>query len=120
MTPMKEASLPALSARPARGLLHRCLGTAPTTFLAGPATVYLSIAVVLIVVLPVVVSLPVGVLKMTPVPIGVANPPTSTTINYVLAVFRLSPTSVPVVVAGYPHAMIAVRVTALVGMSKRH
>jgi hypothetical protein len=79
----------------------------------------LSVAVVLVVVLPVVVPLPVGVLIMTPVPIGIANPTTRTAINFVFAIFRLAPTSVPVVVAVNPHAMIAVRVAALVGMSKR-
>ena len=72
------------------------------------------------VVLPVVITLPVGVLKMTPVPIGIANPTTRTAINCVLAMFRLAPTSVAVVVAANPHAMIAVRVAALVGMSKRY
>jgi len=71
-------------------------------------------------VLPVVVFPPVGVLKMTPVPIGIANPTTLTTINSVLAIFRLAPTSIPIVVAPNPHAMIAVRVAALVSVSKRH
>jgi hypothetical protein len=80
----------------------------------------LSVAVVLVVVLAVMVFLPVGVLKMTPVPIGIANPTTLTAINFVVAIFRLAPTSIAVVVAANPHAMISIRVTALVGMSKRH
>jgi hypothetical protein len=82
--------------------------------------VYLSVAVVLVVVLPVVVLLPVGVLKTTPVPIGIANPTTPAAINCVLAIFGLAPTSVPVVVASNPHAVIAVRVAALVGVSQRY
>ena len=84
--------------------------------------VYLSVAVaiVLVVVLPVVVPFPVRVLEMTPVPIGIANPTTLTAIDRVLAIFRLAPTPVSVVVAANPYAMIAVRVTALVGMSKRY
>jgi hypothetical protein len=80
----------------------------------------LSVAVVLVVVLPVRVPFPVGVLKMTPVPIGIAYPTTRMAINCVLAIFRLAPTSVPVVVAANPHAVIAVRVAALVGMGKCH
>jgi hypothetical protein len=84
------------------------------------ASPVLSVAVVLVVVLSVRAPFPVGVLKMTPVPIGIAYPPTRTAVNCALAIFRLAPTSVPVVVAVDPHAMIAVRVAALVGMSKRH
>jgi len=78
------------------------------------------VRVVLVVVLAVVSILPVGVLKMTPVSIGVANPTARPAVERVPAVFRLAPTSVPVVVALDPHAMIAVRVAALVGMSKRY
>jgi hypothetical protein len=66
------------------------------------------------------VPLPVDVFKTTPVPIGIANPTTLTAINRVLVIFRLAPTPVSVVVAANAHAMIAVRVTALVGMSKRY
>ena len=80
----------------------------------------LSVAVVLVVVLPVVLALRVGVLKMTPVTVGIANPTTPTAINCVFAIFRLAPTSVPVVVAANPHAMIAVCVAALVAVSKRY
>jgi hypothetical protein len=71
-------------------------------------------------VLPVAVPLPVGVFKMTPVPVGIANPMTLTAINCVLAIFRLAPTSVSVAIAANPHTMIAVLVAALVGMSKRY
>jgi len=80
----------------------------------------LSVAVVLVVVLPARVPLPAGVFKTTPVPIGIAYPPTRTAVNCVFAVFRLPPTSVPVVVAANPHAMIAVCVAALVAVSKRY
>jgi hypothetical protein len=80
----------------------------------------LSIArVILVVVLPVVLPLAV-VLKPTPVAIGIASPTTRTTVDCILAVFRLAPTSVSVVVASNRHTMIAVRVAALVGMSKRY
>jgi hypothetical protein len=80
----------------------------------------LPVAVVLVVALPVVVALRVGVLKMTPVTVGIANPTTPTAINCVFAIFRLAPTSVPVVIAPNPHAVITVCVAALVGMSKRN
>ena len=66
------------------------------------------------------VPLPAGIFKMTPISIGIAYPPTWTAVNFVLAIFRFPPTSVPVVVAANPHAMIAVCVAALVGVSKRH
>jgi hypothetical protein len=85
-----------------------------------PLYLSVAVAIVLVVVLPVVVPLPVRVLIMTAVPIGIADPTTRTAINRVLAVFRLTPAFVPVVVAADPHAVIAVRVATLVGMSKRH
>lgn len=80
----------------------------------------LSVVGVLVVVVPVRVPFPAGVLKMTPIPIGVAYPTARMAINCFLAVFRLAPTFVSVVVAFDAHAMIAVRVAALVGMSERY
>jgi hypothetical protein len=76
--------------------------------------------VIIVVVLAVVARPPVGVLKMTPVTIGIANPTTFTAIICVLAIFRLAPTSVTVPIAVDAHAMIAVRVAALVGVSERN
>jgi hypothetical protein len=70
--------------------------------------------------LPMVLPFSVGVLKMTPVSVGIANPTTGTRIHCAPAIFRLAPTSVPVVVASNPHTMIAVRVATLVSVSKRH
>ena len=77
-----------------------------------------SVTVVLVVVLPVV--LPARVFEMTPVPVGIAYPPTWSAVNCVFAVFRLPPTSISVAVAFNPHAMIAVCVAALVGVRKRY
>ena len=79
----------------------------------------LSVAVA-VVVLPMRIPFPAGVLVMTPVPIGVANPTARMTINSLLAMFRLAPAFVAIMVACNTDTMVAVRVTALVGMAKRY
>jgi hypothetical protein len=82
----------------------------------------LSVAVVgvLVVVVPMRVPFAAGVFIMTPVPIGVAYPAARMAIYCFLAVFGLAPTFVSVVVTFDAHAMIAVRVAALVRMSERY
>jgi hypothetical protein len=79
----------------------------------------LSVAVVVVVVLMVRVLSSLGVLEMTPVAIGIAHPSAWATVNFIPAVFRLAPTSVSVVIALDPHAVIAVCVAALVSVRKR-
>jgi hypothetical protein len=79
----------------------------------------LSVAVA-VAVLPMRIPFPASVLVMTPVSIGVANPTAWMTINSLLAMFRLAPTSVAIMVASDTDTMVAVRVTALVGMAKRY
>jgi hypothetical protein len=79
----------------------------------------LSVAVA-VVVLPMRIPFPASVLVMTPVSIGVANPTAWMTINSPLTMFRLAPTIVAIMVASDTDTMVAVRVTALVGMAKRY
>lgn len=79
----------------------------------------LSVAVA-VVVLPMRIRFPASVFVMTPVPIGVANPTAWMTINSLLTMFRLVPTLVAIMVARDTDTMVAVRVTALVGMAKRY
>jgi len=79
----------------------------------------LSVAVA-VVVLPMRIPFPASVFVMTPVSIGVANPTAWMTINGLLTMFRLAPTFVAIMVASDADTMVAVRVTALVGMAKRY
>ena len=75
---------------------------------------------VAVAVLPMRIPFPASVLVMTPVPIGVANPTAWMTINSLPTMFRLTPTLVAIMVASDTDTMVAVSVTALVGMAKRN
>ena len=75
---------------------------------------------VAVAVLPMRIPFPAGVLVMTPVSIGVANPTAWMTINRLLTMFRLAPTIVAIMVASDTDTMVAVRVAALVGVAKRY
>ena len=73
---------------------------------------------VVVVVLPMRIPFLAGVLVMTAVPIGVANPAPRMAVNTVLTIFRLGPTFVAIVVTSNTDTMIAVGVAALVSMTK--
>ena len=61
-----------------------------------------------------------GVLIVTTIPIRVAHPTAPRSLVIILlAVLRLLPASVPIIVALHAHAMIAIRVAALICMSQR-
>lgn len=85
-------------------------------------SVTVTVTVTVMVTLTVLVVVPprVHVFIMTAVPIRIANPPAWRAVDSIFTIFRLPPTSVSIVVAGNAHAMISVRVTALISMCQSH
>lgn len=77
----------------------------------------LMVVAVVVVVVPMGVPFPAGIFVVTSIAVGVANPPARRVVDIPIAILRLAPTPITIMVASDSNAVVAIRIASLVSVS---